>query len=164
MEKPRKNKTLAEKLLDSHQIWFQVYLYNSQERDAVKVASLLNIPAAQLYKSLGVLRERGKPLLVIIPADRRLDLKRLAAAVGEKKLKMAAHQDAEKITRLKVGGISPLALLNRGFDMVLDQSSAQWETIFISAGQKGINLELAVVDLVNLINPQLVEAAADDDD
>ncbi len=161
MKKSRNNKTLAEKVLMGYGISHTVHLYNNQERDAVKVASLIGVPAGQLFKSLIVLRERGKPLLVMVPADRQLDLKKLARAIGEKKLKMATHAEAEKRTRLKVGGISPLVLLNHGFEMVIDQSCHRWETIFLSAGRKGINLEIPVAGVLEVTAPKILELLAD---
>jgi Cys-tRNA(Pro)/Cys-tRNA(Cys) deacylase len=59
---------------------------------------------------------------------------------------------------LKVGGISPLALLNRGFDMFLDRRATEQNHIYISAGQRGINLCLEVDDLLRVTDAQLVEA------
>lgn len=153
MGKQRSSKTLAERVLEKNRIPFQIHLYNSHERDAVKVASLLKIPAGRLFKTLVAVRARGKPVLAIIPADHTLDLKGLAATFGEKKMKMAAQAEAEKLTRLQAGGISPLALLNGNFDMVIDSACRSWESIFISAGQKGANLQIGVNDLLGLIDP-----------
>ena len=81
------------------------------------------MPPAQVYKTLVVQRERGKPLLVLVAGDSRINLKRLAASIGEKRLRMAPQREAERLTRLKVGGISPLALLNRGFDVFMDRAA-----------------------------------------
>jgi len=102
------------------------------------VAEALGLPASQVYKTLVVVRERGKPLLVMIPGDRELDLKRLAKAIGEKKLRMATHKEAESLTGLQVGGISALALLNRRFEVYIDRAATKLERVLVSAGRRGI--------------------------
>jgi Cys-tRNA(Pro)/Cys-tRNA(Cys) deacylase len=107
-----------------------------------------------------VTRERGKPILVMIPADRQLDVKRLASELGEKKLQMATHQEAEHLTRFQVGGISALALINRGFAVTIDTAAQQYEEIYVSAGEKGINLKVAVADIVRLTNAKFVTATS----
>jgi Cys-tRNA(Pro)/Cys-tRNA(Cys) deacylase len=151
-------KTLAMRLLDGKKIAYEAVTYPEDERDAVLVAKHLGVPARQVFKTLVVTRERGKPLLVMIPADRQLDLKRLASELGEKKLQMASHQEAERLTRLQVGGISALALVNRGFAVTLDVTAQEFEAIFVSAGVKGINLKVGVADLVRLTRAKMVRA------
>lgn len=160
MGKSKQSKTLAEKVLEQKGISFQIYLYNSQERDAVKVASLIGVSPARLFKTLVATREGGRPILALIPAAATLNLKRLAAVMGEKRVKMASQAEAEALTRLKAGGISPLALLNGKFEMVIDASCRQWDSIVISAGQKGVNLEIAVADLLPLIDPREADIGA----
>lgn len=97
-------------------------------------------------------------MLVMAPGDRELDLKLLAKSLGEKKLRMATHKEAEKITGLQVGGISALALLNRNFAVYIDRRAAELSHVLVSAGQRGINLRLAVADLVKITNAGAVEA------
>ncbi len=154
------HKTLAMKLLDGKKIAYEAVTYPPTERDAVEVARHLGAPPSQVFKTLVVIRERGKPILVMIPADRQLDLKRLAGDLGEKKLQMATHQEAERLTRLQVGGISALALLNRGFLVTLDEAAREQESIYISAGEKGINLKLGVADLLSLTGARWVQATS----
>ena len=67
---------------------------------------------------------------------------------------MAGHDQAEKLTGLKVGGISALALLNRPFDVYIDESAASFEQIAISGGQRGVNLQLRVDNLLGLTGAQ----------
>jgi Cys-tRNA(Pro)/Cys-tRNA(Cys) deacylase len=98
-------------------------------------------------------------MLVMIPGDRELDLKKLAKAVGAKKLKMASHQQAEQMTGLQVGGISPLVLVNKGFDIYLDEAARRHDAIFVSAGQKGINLRVAVADVLDVTGARWVDAS-----
>jgi Cys-tRNA(Pro)/Cys-tRNA(Cys) deacylase len=153
-------KTLAMKLLEGKKVAYQTVIYPSSETDAVLVAEALGVPAGQVFKTLVVLRPPGKAMLVMIPADRELDLKKLAKAVGEKKVKMATQREAEQLTGLRVGGISALALLNKGFAVFIDAAANSFDEIFVSAGQKGINLRLPVRDLVKLTNARSVDVTA----
>lgn len=154
-------KTLAMRLLEGKGITYEALTYPESERDAVQVARHLGVPPKQVFKTLVVVRERGKPFLAIIPGNRQLDLKQMAKAVGEKKLQMASHAEAEKMTRLKVGGISPLALINRGFVIILDASARNFDAIFVSAGEKGINLRVPVDGLLEVTGAQLLEIAGE---
>jgi len=95
-------------------------------------------------------------MLVVIPGPDTLDLKTLAKGAGLKKAKMATHIEAEALTGLQTGGISPLALINKGFDIYLSDQARAYETIAVSAGQRGANLELSVKDLVKLTNARLI--------
>lgn len=147
------------RLLDSRQIVYEVFELPPEKHSAEETAELLGVPPERVYKTLVVLREaKGKkPLLVMVPAGCELNLKTLAAALGEKKLKMAAQREAELLTGLQVGGISALALLNKGFEICLDRAAQALPYIHISAGQRGANLRLAPPDLIALTNAKLVE-------
>jgi Cys-tRNA(Pro)/Cys-tRNA(Cys) deacylase len=149
-------KTLAMRFLEGKKVVYEVHEYPASERDAVIVAQEMGVPAAQVFKTLVVLRPPKKPMLVMVPADRQLDLKQLAKAVGEKKVKMAGHAEAESLTGLQVGGISALALVNKGFAMFLDKSAESFSQIYVSAGQRGLDIQLAVKDLVKLTRARLV--------
>jgi Cys-tRNA(Pro)/Cys-tRNA(Cys) deacylase len=85
---------------------------------------------------------KGKPILAVIPGDKEVDLKRLAQAVGEKKVTLPTEREAENLTGLKAGGISPLALINRGFQVLLDSSAQSHPEIYVSGGQRGLNIRL----------------------
>lgn len=153
-------KTLAMRLLEGKQVEYEAVTYPDTVGDAEVVAKELGVPAGQLFKTLVVIRPFAKPMLVMVPADQQLALKRLAKAVGAKKLKMATHRQAEELTGLQVGGISPLALLNQGFSIYLDESARTHGHIYISAGQRGINLKVGVEDLVKVTAARFVEATA----
>lgn len=152
-------KTLAMKVLEGQKAEYEVYTYPATERDAAVIATHFGVPAAQVFKTLVVDRPTAKPLLVMVPADKQLDLKKLAKFTGDKKLSMATHAEAEKLTKLQVGGISPLALLNKGFVIVIDASAREQDQIFVSAGQKGINLRLGSKDLVRITKAKYAEIA-----
>jgi Cys-tRNA(Pro)/Cys-tRNA(Cys) deacylase len=107
-----------------------------------------------VFKTLVVLPEsgQGRPLLVVVPGPQELDLKGLGAhpAVGEKRLRMATQREAEQLTGLLVGGISPLALLQKGFRIFIDQSALDLDALYLSAGQRGVNLKVATADLLRV--------------
>ncbi|MFN2190589.1 MAG: aminoacyl-tRNA deacylase [Candidatus Promineifilaceae bacterium] len=153
-------KTLAMKLLESYDIVFKVYEYPESERDAETIAGLLGVSPDRLFKTLVAVREGKKHLLVMLPGSHQLDLKKLAKELGEKKVKLATHAEAEKLTGLQVGGISPLALMNRGFSVILDESAFQHDSILVSAGKKGINLELNPKDLGEITEALLLDVKA----
>ena len=142
------------RLLDSKRVRYDVheYDYDAGIHAAVDVAVAVNLPPEQVYKTLVVLAEQPgkKPMLMVIPGPDTLDLKQAAKAVGQKKVRMSTHAQAEELTGLQTGGISPLALVNKGFDIYLDDRAKQWETIAVSAGERGAQVQLAVADLVKL--------------
>lgn len=144
------NKTLAMKLLEGKKIRYEAIGYDASERDAEKIAVQLGVPPEQVFKSLVVAPPdgpRSKPLLAVVPANRQLDLKKVAKLLKLKKVKMATHQQAEQLTGLQVGGISPLALLNKGFAIYLDELALAQPYILVSAGERGTQIKLAPADL-----------------
>lgn len=150
-------KTQAMRLLEGKGVPYEAVAYDNNVRDAEVVAGQIGVSPARVFKTLVVVRDRGKPFLVMVPAESQLDLKKMAKAVGEKKVKMASHEEAERLTGLQVGGISPLLLINRGFDILIDASAAEHDTIYVSGGEKGINLKLPVAALVELTGAKQVD-------
>ena len=155
---PRKeNKTNSMRLLDAQKIPYTVHRFSPSIHSAQGVAEALGLPPGQVFKTLVVVpaNEKGKPLLAIVPGDRELDLKKLARLANAKKLRMASHREAEALTGLLVGGISALALLQKGWRVFLDASAQRYQEILVSAGQRGINLQLAVEDLCRITHAQV---------
>lgn len=153
-------KTNAMRALEGKRIAFSVHTFPSSIHSADGVADYLGIPAGQVYKTLVVMLPKGRAMLIIVPGDRELDLKKLANVLDEKKIRMATQVEAEALTGLQVGGISALALLNKGFKVVLDESSKHYDEIVVSAGQRGINLQLTVRDLVKMTHARIADVAA----
>ncbi len=151
------------RLLDSRGVAYVSKSYDpaGEFHSATDAAQLIGAPQETVYKTLVVLREpsqKGKPILVMVRSDREVDLKVLAKALGEKRLRMATQKEAESLTGLQVGGISALALMNRGFEMCIDESALALEQIHVSAGQRGVDLQLAVTDLVAVTRAKTVRA------
>jgi len=144
------------RFLDSKKVRYQAFDLPVEKLGAIESARLLNVPATQVFKSIVVLRTRpGKPILAVVPGDHEVDLKLLAVEAGEKKLQVSTQAEAEKITGLLTGGISPLALINHGFQIWLDSAAENYDEIHISGGQRGLNIRLAVKDLVKLTGARL---------
>lgn len=153
------------RVLEARNIDYEVYEFPADDHYAAEeVAAFVDMPAEQVYKTLVVRPAgRGKPLLVMLAADCTLDLKKFAAAVGEKKLKMASYKDAERLTGLKVGGISALALMHKNWPVYIDRPALLLDLILVSAGERGLQLGLSVKDLIEVTGAQVVDVSRSDD-
>jgi Cys-tRNA(Pro)/Cys-tRNA(Cys) deacylase len=145
------------RFLDSRKIKYTLYELPPEKLGALETARLLDVDPATVFKTIVVTREKPKKnLLVVVPGDAEVDLKLLAAAFGEKKVYLPTEREAEQLTGLQAGGISPLALLNKGFQVVIDASAQAFEEIHISAGQRGLNIRLPVKSLIQLTNARVL--------
>jgi Cys-tRNA(Pro)/Cys-tRNA(Cys) deacylase len=147
------------RFLEAQGVAYQEIRFPNTLRSAKDVAAHLGLSAWQVYKTLVILPPQGKPWLVMVPADREIQLKRLAHTVGEKRLRMATQKEAEALTGLKVGGISALALRHGGFSVYIDHAAASLEELLVSAGQRGVDVRLKVADLVRVTGAVFVDAA-----
>ncbi len=153
-------KTLAMRILDGKGIPYEAMTYEVADHlSASEVAAAIGLPPEQTFKTLVVLPERAgaRPLLALIPGNSQLDLKKLAAAAGEKKVQMAAHKEAERLTGLEKGGISPLALMDKGWAVYIDETAILFERIEISAGKVGMGVLAPVEPLLALLRATLVD-------
>lgn len=157
------HKTNAMRLLDSQQIRYTVARYSPTLHSGDDVARAIGEPAGRVFKTLVAIADVATWILVMVPSDRELDLKRCAAAVGAKRIRMAARKEAEAKTGLLAGGISPLALTNKPFMVYLDQHGGQWDAIWVSAGQRGYNLRIAVTDLIAVTGATVIDAVGVED-
>lgn len=153
------DKTLAMKTLEGKRVAYEVFSYPDTMRDAEEIATYLGLSTSEVFKTLVLLPPEGsrKPLLVMIPANSQLDLKKIAIALKAKKVKMATQREAEALTGLQVGGISTLTLLNRGFLVFLDHTASEQSHIFISGGKRGNQLKVPVRDLVEITRALVVD-------
>ncbi|MDH6460971.1 Cys-tRNA(Pro)/Cys-tRNA(Cys) deacylase [Micromonospora sp. A200] len=122
------------------------------------VAEALGVPPERVFKSLVTEVDRGLTVAVV-PVTGELDLKALAAAVGGKRATMADRAAAERATGYVRGGISPLGQRRR-LPTVLDSSALAYDTIYVSAGRRGLQLQLAPADLVALTDATTAALAA----
>jgi len=144
------------RMLISKKIPFQLFELPEEKLGAQKTAQILNVPIEIVCKTIVVKRTTpGKPVLAILPGNRSVDLKLIASVLVEKKMILPTEREAEQITGLRAGGISPLALINKGFQVLVDTSVKDYDEIHISAGQRGLNIKLRLIDLVSLVNAKI---------
>ncbi|GAB3661405.1 Cys-tRNA(Pro) deacylase [Actinocorallia lasiicapitis] len=118
-------------------------------------ADALGVERQRLFKTL-LAEVDGKLTVGVVPVSGTLNLKALAAAVGGKKARMADAHEAEKATGYVVGGISPLGQKKR-LPMVVDSSAEGFATVYVSAGRRGLQIELAPVALVGLTGAKVAD-------
>ncbi|HMQ31398.1 MAG TPA: YbaK/EbsC family protein [Chloroflexaceae bacterium] len=152
----------SQRLLETHKVAYETFTYDydpDDPPDAEEVARRIGLPPAQVYKTLVLTGAgHGRPVLVMLPADRQLDLKRAAAAIGQKRLELMPRAETERLTGLKVGGIGALALAPKKWQSYLDRSAEGHERIYVNAGQRGVMLGVGVADLVRVLGARIVEA------
>ena len=133
-------------------IAFVLHEYRHDPRAAsygLEAAEALGLDVARVFKTL-VAAPEGKGLWVaVVPVAGLLDLKALAQAAGAKRAVMAEPKAAERATGYVVGGISPLGQRQR-LSTVVDAGALRYPTIFVSAGRRGLEIELAPSDLITL--------------
>ena len=152
------------RFLDAHKVSYTAFETPPEKLGALEVAHLLDVEPASVFKTIVVTRDKPKkPLLVVVPGPSNVDLKLLASALGEKKVHLPTEREAEQLTGLQAGGISPLALINKGFQVIIDSSAQNFTAIHVSGGQRGINIRLSPDDLARLTNARFVHVCANPD-
>lgn len=123
----------------------------------MEAAAALGVPEDRVFKTL-IAAVDGELTVAIIPVHRHLDLKALAAAVGGKRASMVDTAVAERATGYVAGGISPIGQRRR-LRTVVDDAALGQETVFVSGGRRGLEIELQVTDLVQLTDATLARIA-----
>ncbi|MDW5324533.1 Cys-tRNA(Pro) deacylase [Plantactinospora sp. KLBMP9567] len=123
-----------------------------------EVAAALGVPPERVFKSL-VASVDGVLTVAVVPVTGELDLKTLATAVGGKRASLADRTLAERTTGYVRGGISPLGQ-RKALPTVVDASAERFPTIYVSAGRRGLQLELAPADLIRLTSATTAPVAA----
>ncbi|MDH0733393.1 Cys-tRNA(Pro) deacylase [Pseudomonas sichuanensis] len=141
--------TPALDLLKKARAEYRVHSYEHDPKTAsygLEAAEKLGLDPLRVFKTLLASSEKGELLVAVVPVVGTLDLKALAHAAGVKKCEMADPQAAQRATGYLVGGISPLGQKKR-LRTFIDESAQQHETIHVSAGRRGLEVELAAVVL-----------------
>lgn len=141
-------KTNAARYLDDLGIAYTLRRTEVDESDlsAVAMARRLGVPPDQVFKTLVARGDRHGVLMACIPGSAELDRKKLAAASGNKSVVMAALKEVQPLTGYIRGGCSPLGA-KKTYPVYLDESAVLWDAIYISAGQRGLQLRLTPADL-----------------
>ncbi len=127
---------------------------------ALEAVEALGLAADRVFKTI-VATVDGRLALAVVPADAEVDLKAVADALGGRRAAIAPPAEVEKATGYVLGGISPLGT-RRSMPVVLDVSAAAFPTIHVSAGRRGLEIELAAADLVRLTGGRLAGVARRD--
>jgi len=156
--------TPATTLLDREKVDYTLHPYThdpAAESFGLEAAEALGVAPNRVFKTLLVATgEPGASALVVgvVPVDQSLDLKAIASTLGIKKVEMADPVAAERRTGYVVGGISPLGQRQRS-RTILDSSAMVHETIYVSGGHRGLDIELAPADLQRLTDAQVAHIA-----
>jgi Cys-tRNA(Pro)/Cys-tRNA(Cys) deacylase len=134
--------TPAIRFLKRRRLPFEVVSYEHLEKGAEFAARATGFPLRRTVKTLVVAVVPKRHLLVLVPGDRRLDLKRLARALAAKKAAMVDPLTAERLTGYPVGGISPFGA-KQALPVVMDQTILGQEEVLINAGRRGVMLKMA---------------------
>ncbi|ALO45603.1 Cys-tRNA(Pro) deacylase [Pseudohongiella spirulinae] len=126
----------------------------------LEAAEKLRVSPERVFKTLVASLDEKALLVAIVPVATHLDLKALARAAGGKKTRMAAAADVQRSTGYVLGGVSPLAQ-KRQLRSFIDQSAQQHETIYISAGRRGLEVELGSEELRILLDASFAALSTD---
>jgi Cys-tRNA(Pro)/Cys-tRNA(Cys) deacylase len=143
--------TPAIQFLKQRRLAFEIVAYEHLEKGAAFAARTTGFPLGRTIKTLVVAVVPKRHLLVLVPGDRQLDLKRLAHALAAKKAAMVDPLTAERLTGYRVGGISPFGV-RQALPAVMDQTIIGMEDVLINAGRRGVMLKMA---------PSVIRAALD---
>jgi len=151
------SKTNAMRILDKKKIGYELLTYENKDGkiDGLSVAEKIGKDAAKVFKTL-VAQGASKELYVfIIPVADELDLKKGAKAAGEKKIEMIPVKEIQKWTGYIRGGCSPVGM-KKGYPTFIHEGARQLETIIVSGGKIGLQMELKVSDLKDVTEAKLV--------
>jgi Cys-tRNA(Pro)/Cys-tRNA(Cys) deacylase len=158
MKPARPAKTNAARILDSFGIAYELRAYEVDPDDlsAPSVARKIGLPVEQVFKTLLTESSTREHLFAVIPGDQELDLKKLAAAAGTRKLDLASLKDVEPLTGYIRGGVTVLAA-RKPFPAFADETIELFDRISVSAGQRGLQLILAPADYLRAAAASLAD-------
>jgi len=152
------HKTNAARLLDGLGIHYELRAYEVDLDDlsAPSVAKKIGLPVEQVFKTLLVKSADGEHLFGVVPGDAELDLKKLAAVAGTKKLEMASLKDVEPLTGYVRGGVTVLAA-KKAFRAFADETMELWDVVSVSAGMRGLQLVMAPADYLAATHAEVAD-------
>lgn len=155
------DKTNAARLLDKAGIAYRLIPYEFDENDlaAQHVAESLNQPIEQVFKTLVLHGDRTGHIVCVVPGNGEVDLKALAKVSGNKKVEMILMKDLLGVTGYIRGGCSPIGMKKR-FPTYMHSSATDFNVIYISAGVRGLQIEIAPSDLISFTGAVLADVAA----
>lgn len=155
------NKTNAARLLDRAKIGYELIPYEVDESNlaATHVAEQLGEDIRQVFKTLVLRGDRSGIFVCVIPGDREVDLKAAARISGNKSAEMIAMKELLPVTGYIRGGCSPVGM-KKAFPTYFDESSLDFEVIYVSAGVRGMQIKIAPQALISFVGAQTGAIAA----
>lgn len=146
-----KVKTNAMRILDAQKVPYEIFTYDANDGkiDGVTVAAKIGRPAEQVYKTLVATGASKAIYVFVVPVQAELDLKKAAKAAGEKNVEMLPVKDIQKHTGYIRGGCSPIGM-KKNYPTFVDVSAQLLETIIVSAGKIGFQVELTPEELIKV--------------
>ena len=154
-------KTNAARLLDKASVTYRLIPYEVDENDlaAQHVADSLGQDIACVFKTLVLHGDRTSYIVCVVPGNMEVDLKALAKVSGNKKVEMIAMKDLLSVTGYIRGGCSPIGMKKR-FPTYFHSTAADHEKIYVSAGVRGLQIEINPQDLIAFVNAKVADVAA----
>ncbi|MBZ0178563.1 MAG: Cys-tRNA(Pro) deacylase [Melioribacteraceae bacterium] len=151
-------KTNAVRILESLGISFQTreYISSEDEFDAVSVAEKVGVEPEQVFKTLVARNEKGALFVFVIPGNFELDLKKGAKISGSKKIELIKVKELLPLTGYVRGGCSPIGM-KKSFPTFIDETAQLFESIFVSAGVRGMQLKIKPADLCLLVEANFAD-------
>ncbi|MCR4901413.1 MAG: Cys-tRNA(Pro) deacylase [Butyrivibrio sp.] len=144
-------KTNVMRILDKKKISYEAHSYvETGETNGEKIAAILNEPPERVFKTLVTVGKSGNNYVFVIPVVCELDLKKAAKIVGEKSIEMLKSKELLPLTGYIHGGCSPIGM-KKFFKTTIHESAKDYDTIFVSAGKVGYQVELSANDLSKII-------------
>ena len=156
--------TPAIDLLKKHKQTFQLHSYSHDPAAAsygLEAADKLGLQPQQVFKTLVAQSEAGELLVAVLPVVHSLNMKKLAKAAGVKKVAMADPQQVERTTGYVLGGVSPLGQ-KKSLRTFIDQTAQAFDSLFFSAGRRGLEIELSPQALQQLTRGHWASLTATD--
>lgn len=147
-------KTNVMRLLDAKKIIYQTYEYDGSITDGMIVAKLVNKDENQVFKTLVTRSNNNKYYVFCIPVNKSLDLKKAAIAASVKSIEMIKQKELLPLTGYIHGGCSPIGM-KKPFPTFIDESALNYDTICVSAGKVGFQVELKIKDLQAYVNAEI---------
>ncbi len=146
-------KTNAMRILDSVKIIYKVHHYSDDDefKDGVTIAGIMRQDVKSVFKTLVTVAPSKQYYVFVVPVAKELNLKAAAKAVREKSVEMIKVADITKVTGYVRGGCSPIGM-KKEYKTVIDKSALAQETIFISAGKRGYQLEISLAELKKIVD------------
>ena len=155
-------KTNAARLLDQLGVVYELREYTVDPGDlsAPAVAAKIGLPAEQVFKTLLCRLNDGEHVFAIVPGDAELDLKKLALAASAKKAELASLKEVEPLTGYIRGGVTVMGA-RKAFRAFADETLELFETVSVSAGQRGLQILLAPVDYLRASKAEIADLTRD---